>query len=350
MGRHFRRRYHPDCTATPGAAAQRIRGALQELPQEADTLHVEYCNEKCTEARYGPHSRWVSSAVMPYCSAGIMYSAQGVRKLLTSLSQIVSAHDDHVAASCLRQTLLCFKLRRPVFAQDKYWGSNISPHMAADPFNRHGLRLNVRLCDQEHSFSFIEEEGLLERSSFHTQPPFELNVRQQRHPEGLLAAIAIKTTLFPPTVTVTVSGLSARSMYDLSLSVYEEDALMYTHHRVLVAGAARAGTTPDALQGHRLVFNVSLPRHAAGPTPRGREGAESSAWMSQWKGEGTSEGMGGGGAGGHRAEDAERKACRYEIHCMLVDTFPGLNLDITLEDCDAFVASGRASTIHPCLR
>ena len=122
---------------------------------------------------------------------------------------------------------------------------------------------------------------------------------------------------------------------------------MYTHHRVLVAGAARAGTTPDALQGHRLVFNVSLPRHAAGPTPRGREGAASPAWMSQWKGEGMSEGMdSGGGAGGHRAKDAERKTCRYEIHCMLVDTLPGLNL----EDYDAFVASGRASTIHPCIR
>ena len=311
-------------TASPCAAAQRIRGALQELPQEADTLHLEYCNERCTEARYSEHSRWVSSAVMPYCSAGIMYSMQGLRKLLNSLSQIVSAHDDHIAVSCLRKMLHCFKLRLPVFAQDRYWGSNISPHMAIDPFNRHGLRLNVRLCDREHSFSLIEE-GLLERSSFRNQPPFELHVRQQRHPEGQLAAIVIKTTLFPHTLTVKVSWLSANSMYDFSLLVYEEDALMYTHHRVLIAGSAREGAQYE-VEGNHLLFNVSLKRNLSDSTPRGHDGA-----ASVWKGEV----IGGGGA-----------TCRYVIHCMLVDTFPGLNL----EDYEALVASARASTIHPCIR
>ena len=131
-------------TASPSDAAKRIRGALLELPQEADTLHLEYCFENCKEARYSEHSKWVSSAVRPFCSAGIIYSTQGLGKLLNSLSRVATAHDDHIADLCLRKELHCFKLRLPVFAQDKYWGSNISPHMVPDPFNRHGLRLNGR--------------------------------------------------------------------------------------------------------------------------------------------------------------------------------------------------------------
>ena len=41
-------------------------------------------------------------------------------------------------------------------------------------------------------------------STSYEQPPFQLQVRQQRHPDSLLASIVIMTRLFPHVVTVKV--------------------------------------------------------------------------------------------------------------------------------------------------
>ena len=115
--------------------------ALLQLPQHADTLHLEYCNDECSEALYNKECDCVASAYQPSCSAGILYSRQGLKKLLDSLSRIVAPHDEHIADSCRQKRLNCFKLRQPVFAQDVFW-DNIFAEMVPESFKRHGLRLN----------------------------------------------------------------------------------------------------------------------------------------------------------------------------------------------------------------
>jgi hypothetical protein len=63
-------------TTSPATAAARVRGALGELPGDADTLHLEYCFDACDKARFGPQHVFVTTAHRPYCSAAIMYSEQ----------------------------------------------------------------------------------------------------------------------------------------------------------------------------------------------------------------------------------------------------------------------------------
>ena len=128
-------------TTRPSLASSRIQQALLQLPQHADTLHLEYCNDECSEALYNKECDCVASAYQPSCSAGILYSQQGLKKLLDSLSRIVAPHAEHIADSCRQKRLNCFKIRQPVFAQDVFW-DNISPEVVPESFKRHGLRLN----------------------------------------------------------------------------------------------------------------------------------------------------------------------------------------------------------------
>ena len=128
-------------TTRPSLASSRIHQALLQLPEHADTLHLEYCNDECSQALYNKQCDSVVSAHGPYCSAGILYSQQGLKKVLDSLSSIVAPHNEHVADSCQQKRLNCFKLRQPVFAQDAFW-DNISPEMVREPVKRHRLRLN----------------------------------------------------------------------------------------------------------------------------------------------------------------------------------------------------------------
>jgi hypothetical protein len=69
-------------TTSPSIASTRILGALASLPREADTLHLEYCYDACKMSLYSENNQWTSTAYEPYCSAAIIYSAQGIRKLL----------------------------------------------------------------------------------------------------------------------------------------------------------------------------------------------------------------------------------------------------------------------------
>ena len=69
-------------TTSPSIASTRILGALASLPREADTLHLEYCYDACKMSLYSENNQWASTTYEPYCSAAIVYSAQGIRKLL----------------------------------------------------------------------------------------------------------------------------------------------------------------------------------------------------------------------------------------------------------------------------
>ena len=75
----------------------------------------------------GTYKQVVSTAAQPYCSAAILYSASGLLKLQQHLEPLVDAIDNILAKLCFTSAINCFKLRLPVFAQDRFWGSQFTP-------------------------------------------------------------------------------------------------------------------------------------------------------------------------------------------------------------------------------
>jgi hypothetical protein len=112
-------------TTSPVHAHKRLVEALSSLPHNAHVLYVEWCFDLCGESRLNTQYPLVSLASRPHCSAGILFSAQGARKLKTLLRPIDSTIDDMLASLCHRRAIYCYKLRLPIFTQDKKWGSNV---------------------------------------------------------------------------------------------------------------------------------------------------------------------------------------------------------------------------------
>jgi hypothetical protein len=112
-------------TTSPVNAHKRLVEAVSSLPRNAHVLYVEWCFDICGESRLNTQYPLISLASRPHCSAGILFSAQGARKLKTLLRPIDSTIDDMLASLCHRRAIYCYKLRLPIFTQDKKWGSNV---------------------------------------------------------------------------------------------------------------------------------------------------------------------------------------------------------------------------------
>ena len=70
-----------------------------------------------------------------YCSAAILFSAQGVQRTVDVLAVIDAPIDDMLKAACRPGgSLTCYALRQPVFVQDLLWGSAVRwPGACATP-------------------------------------------------------------------------------------------------------------------------------------------------------------------------------------------------------------------------
>lgn len=53
-------------TTSPRSAAERIRGAMQDLPVTADTLHLTYTFDACRKARFSASNSFASTAHQPF--------------------------------------------------------------------------------------------------------------------------------------------------------------------------------------------------------------------------------------------------------------------------------------------
>jgi len=68
------------------------------VPRDADSIHLEWCFDQCRHARVQKgHEVVVSTAERPFCSAAILFSAQGLRKALRVLQPLFSAIDNMLA-------------------------------------------------------------------------------------------------------------------------------------------------------------------------------------------------------------------------------------------------------------
>ena len=122
-------------TTSPVQAHKRLVEAVSSLPRNADVLHVEWCFDLCKESRFHTKYPFISLASKPHCSAGILFSTQGARKLDRLLRPIDSTIDNMLAHLCHGSALICHKLRLPIFTQDRKWGS------AVDLTKQNGVRL-----------------------------------------------------------------------------------------------------------------------------------------------------------------------------------------------------------------
>jgi hypothetical protein len=111
-------------TTSPVHAHRRLFEAVSGLPRNADVLHVEWCFDWCEESRFHTEYPLISLASQPHCSAGVLFSTQGARKLDKLLRPIDSTIDNMLANLCRQSAVICYKLRLPIFTQDKKWGSN----------------------------------------------------------------------------------------------------------------------------------------------------------------------------------------------------------------------------------
>jgi hypothetical protein len=111
-------------TTSPVQAHKRLFEAVSSLPRNADVLHVEWCFDWCEESRFHTKYPLISLASKPHCSAGILFYAQGARKLDRLLRPIDSTIDNMFANLC-GSAVICYKLRLPIFTQDRKWGSAV---------------------------------------------------------------------------------------------------------------------------------------------------------------------------------------------------------------------------------
>ena len=112
-------------TTSPVQAHKRLVEAVSSLPRNADVLHVEWCFDLCEESRFHTKYPFISLASKPHCSAGVLFSTQGARKLDRLLRPIDSTIDNMFANLCHMRAIYCYKLRLPIFTQDKKWGSAV---------------------------------------------------------------------------------------------------------------------------------------------------------------------------------------------------------------------------------
>jgi hypothetical protein len=112
-------------TTSPVQAHKRLVEAVSSLPRNADVLYVEWCFDSCEDTRFHTKYPLISLASKPHCSAGVLFSTQGAIKLNRLLRTIDSTIDDMFASLCWESTIICYKLRLPIFTQDLKWGSNV---------------------------------------------------------------------------------------------------------------------------------------------------------------------------------------------------------------------------------
>jgi len=118
-------------------AHKRLVEAVSSLPRNADVLYVEWCFDWCGESLFHTGYPLISLASKPHCSAGILFSAQGARKLDRLLRPIDSTIDNMLANLCHGSAVICHKLRLPIFTQDRKWSS------AVDLTKQNGVRLMI---------------------------------------------------------------------------------------------------------------------------------------------------------------------------------------------------------------
>ena len=195
-------------TTLPSEASRRIRLAMEQVPLDADSIHLEWCLDKCRFARVRGGDAVVSTADRPFCSAAILFSAQGLRKALRVLQPLFSAIDNMLADVCERRLLNCYKLRFPAFAQDMYWGSELARKTRT---STHELDDFDSLCVENNVEWLLNH---VNSSCTHVVDWAETTIGGKVHRDGAVARLVHKQVRHPDDVPIPFSHYTCQRTAD----------------------------------------------------------------------------------------------------------------------------------------
>ena len=105
----------------------RLKNALRFYPATADMLYLESCHEACSERRFSDLFPLWSRTSGPSCSAAIMISQKGARRI-SSLCEPIFWGIDNMYSAIIRAGLIeAYVINPTVFLQNGFWTSSIQP-------------------------------------------------------------------------------------------------------------------------------------------------------------------------------------------------------------------------------
>jgi hypothetical protein len=110
--------------ACPAETNRRIAAALRELPPDADVLYLEACYERCAALRYSAHRPSLARAFRPFCSAGMIFTARGARRVAELCTPVTAGLDDVMSELVGRGMVEAYLALPGVLYQDCFWGSD----------------------------------------------------------------------------------------------------------------------------------------------------------------------------------------------------------------------------------
>lgn len=160
-------------------------------------LYLEACHEKCKEriisSDYQPH--WARTSG-PSCSAAIIFTAKGARRVLQLISPIFWGIDNMYRAAIRAGLVEAYVIIPTAFMQDGFWGSGIQS--LREDGRKHGDRSLPGILHRPFSI-LCSDDGLGELALVVVQlsEPTPFVRRALCTPRRRLKALIVADTLFP---------------------------------------------------------------------------------------------------------------------------------------------------------
>jgi hypothetical protein len=110
--------------ACPAETNRRIAAALRELPPDADVLYLEACAEQCGSLRLSERRPGLARASRPMCSAGMVFTPRGARRIAALCAPITAGFDDMMPELVARHGVEAYLAVPGALYQDCFWGSD----------------------------------------------------------------------------------------------------------------------------------------------------------------------------------------------------------------------------------
>jgi GR25 family glycosyltransferase involved in LPS biosynthesis len=99
-----------------------LEKAIEELPEDADMLFLEMCHEQCDKIK--KISKNLYKLYRPSCSAAILYTPRGAKKILKLCLPIFDGIDIMFPILIEKQEIIAYGIDGMLFAQDEYYGTD----------------------------------------------------------------------------------------------------------------------------------------------------------------------------------------------------------------------------------
>ena len=106
---------------------RRLNSALRRFPATADMLYLEACHERCSDRRFNYHYPDWARTSGPSCSAAIIFTKKGARRISQICRNVFWGIDNMYRAMIHAGLLEAYVITPTVFFQDGFWKSAMQP-------------------------------------------------------------------------------------------------------------------------------------------------------------------------------------------------------------------------------